>query len=118
MVSKILESESEYSRFEEKDSNPNRIRIYSIISAVYLFRENILKLKIFTVYRGIFALVASMSILATSSILFAGDVQRSLCGAARMVALVTERDSSAGITLNENIGNIYMRDVEFAYSSR
>ena len=68
--------------------------------------------------RGIFALVASMSILATSSILFAGDVQRSLCGAARMVALVTERDSSAGITLNENIGNIYMRDVEFAYSSR
>ena len=32
MVSKILESESEYSRFEEKDSNPNRIRIYSIIS--------------------------------------------------------------------------------------
>ena len=33
-VSKILESESEYSRFEEKDSNPNRIRIYSIISAL------------------------------------------------------------------------------------
>ena len=31
-VSKILESESEYSRFEEKNSNPNRIRIYSIIS--------------------------------------------------------------------------------------
>ena len=32
LVSKILESESEYSRFEEKDSNLNRIRIYSIIS--------------------------------------------------------------------------------------
>jgi len=31
-VFKILESESEYSRFEEKDSNLNRIRIYSIIS--------------------------------------------------------------------------------------
>ena len=31
-VSKILESESKYSRFKEKDLNPNRIRIYSIIS--------------------------------------------------------------------------------------
>ena len=27
-------------------------------------------------------------------------------------------DSAAGLTLNENIGNIYLKDVEFTYRSR
>ena len=27
-------------------------------------------------------------------------------------------DSATGLTLNENIGNIYLKDVEFAYRSR
>merc|ERR1719350_2668574 len=69
-----------------------------------------------------FSLMASLAVFGNSFV-YCGDLLKAMAAIARFIQLSDvkpgiDMDSAAGLTLNENIGNIYLRDVEFAYRSR
>ena len=69
-----------------------------------------------------FSLMASLAVFG-SSFVYCGDLSKAMAAIARFIQLSDvkpgiDMDSAAGLTLNENIGNIYLRDVEFTYRTR
>ena len=55
--------------------------------------------------------------------LFTGDLHRAINAITRFIKLIERKpeinlDPSEGLTLVANIGNIYMKDVEFSYPTR
>ena len=69
-----------------------------------------------------FSLIASLAVFG-SSFVYCGDLAKAMAAMARFIQLGDAKpeidlDSAAGLTLNENIGNIYLKDVEFTYRSR
>ena len=72
-----------------------------------------------------FSLMASLAVFG-SSFVYCGDLSKAMAAIARFIQLSEvkpgipgiDMDSAAGLTLNENIGNIYLRDVEFTYRTR
>ena len=69
-----------------------------------------------------FSLMVSLAVFG-SSFVYCGDLSKAMAAIARFIQLSEvkpgiDMDSAAGLTLNENIGNIYLRDVEFTYRTR
>ena len=55
--------------------------------------------------------------------LFTGDLLRAINAVSRIIKVIDRKpeinlDPSEGLTLVANIGNLYMKDVEFSYPTR